>query len=776
MKRIAAVLIVCLMCFPLRAQQPSDASQRPRVGVVLSGGGAKGAAHIGVLKYMEEMGIPVDCVTGTSMGSIIGGLYALGYSPDEMARLIADMDWSLYMSNNVSREYQSASVRQNAATYLLSVPFGSHNFETRSSSLLSSLPSGVINGASLTNLFNSLSIGYQDSINFDDLPVPFACVATDILTGDSVVLRSGVFAKAIRSSMAIPGVFSPVKWGKHLLADGGLVNNFPVDVCKQMGADIVIGIELADDVVRTPEDLQSLPQQLSQYLAIAVQGNRFRYREMCDVYMHPNITGYNMLSFSSDNIDTLVRRGYESARSHDAELRAIKARLEAYGPCAKQLHAPRARKLNPSDTIVLASVAFKGVKDNERAWLDRKGRLIVGEPTTISDIERAIGVLRGTGAYSAITYGMDETEEEYWLDHGVYTEALGRESYNLSVDLIPAEPHRFALGFRYDSEESSDLLFHFGFNEQRLYGFEGELNVELNYNFRVDTKLAYRGLGLGDINFTYGYHNSNFDLFSFSGNELKLNHKLINHNIFSLHISEFHLLNFTFAAGVNENFYSTHRAFSLDSVLVDGVFHFDESEGALGLFLKGRYENLDAAYFSRSGYNLQFGGEWRKANDHFFAGGKGGFLDVNLDWTTYLSPSRRFTFVPHIAARMVFGEAPDWYQTIAGGAMANRYTDQHLAFIGINKPVAMEDLTAVARLDLRYNVFGKFYLALMANYIISADRFDQFFTGSADYHGCLGTGLRVAYDSPIGPVSVDLHWNNNVDHRMGAYVNVGCLF
>ena len=165
--------------------------QRPKVGLALSGGGAKGAAHIGVLKYLEEIGIPVDCVAGTSMGSIIGGLYSLGYTPDEMADLIADMDWSLYMSNNVDRYYQSSTIRARKSTYLFSVPFGAGNFEERSFNILSTLPSGVINGASLINLFSQLSVGYNDTMDFHKLPIPFCCVATDILTGDSVILQHG---------------------------------------------------------------------------------------------------------------------------------------------------------------------------------------------------------------------------------------------------------------------------------------------------------------------------------------------------------------------------------------------------------------------------------------------------------------------------------------------------------------------------------------------------------------------------------------------------------
>ena len=200
---------------------------RPKIGVTMSGGGAKGAAHIGVLKYMEEQGIPVDYVTGTSMGSIIGALYSIGYSPDEMAELIGDLDWPEYITNSLSRRYRSASAKQQRSAYLFAVPFNLGKLDSnvtaarRGNRFLSSLPSSFMGGNNVTNLLNDLSLGYQDSISFDSLPVPFGCVATDITTGDAVVLRSGRLPVAVRASMAIPGMFSPVKDGKHVLVDGG---------------------------------------------------------------------------------------------------------------------------------------------------------------------------------------------------------------------------------------------------------------------------------------------------------------------------------------------------------------------------------------------------------------------------------------------------------------------------------------------------------------------------------------------------------------------------
>ena len=253
MKRVCLFFLMLSSFLMLQAQNDASMQQitndtirppRLKVGVVLGGGGAKGAAHIGVLKYLEEIGLPIDYVAGTSMGSIIGGFYSLGYTPDELIRLISDMKWSEYIGNKIDRPMMSEEMRQRNSTLLLQVPFSHESLvdKKKNSSFISQLPSAYVNNSSLVNLFNDLCVGYQEEMDFNDLPIPFACVATDMVTGKEVVLRSGSISTAMRASMAIPGVFAPITIGDKVLVDGGLVNNFPADVLREMVADIIIGV------------------------------------------------------------------------------------------------------------------------------------------------------------------------------------------------------------------------------------------------------------------------------------------------------------------------------------------------------------------------------------------------------------------------------------------------------------------------------------------------------------------------------------------------------
>ena len=736
---------------------------RPKIGIALSGGGAKGAAHIGVLKYLEEIGMPIDYVTGTSMGSIIGGLYSLGYTPDELAQLIADIDWSLYMSNNVDRRFQSSSIRARNSTYLFSVPFGPGYLSKKAFDILSTLPSGVINGASLTNLFSRLSLGYNDSINFSQLPIPFSCVATDILTGDSVILNHGNFAKAIRSSMAIPGVFSPVEWNGHLLADGGMVNNFPVDLCLDMGADYVIGIELAEELASDPEQMKSLPQQLTQYLSIAVQNNRSENRNLCDVYMHPDITGYNMLSFSHAAIDTMVRRGYECAKSHHDELMQLKQRLINFPPDTPSYRPRKVLKLSPDDTIMLTSVIYKGILPSAAHWLISKGGLDDDTVTTFGSIENAVNRIMGTEAYSSITYNIF-TQDKIVINNKPIP------ACKLIISFEPSEPHLLAIGFRYDSQEKASLLLHLGINEQRLSGFKFAIDANLNYNIRFKAKASWCNMGIGDFNLAYRYHNSTVNLNSVDS--IPYSVLRVNHHNFSFFISEFHLRDGTFAFGFDEDLYSNINSFSLDNVIYDGIFQFDRAKAFFGVFLRGLYDNLDNAYFATHGIYANGNINWRIDNKNLFKQLELGFLDLNFCAQTYQPANDKLTIIPQLATRIVIGNSSGWYDNIIGGTIPGRFIDHQLAFIGLNRPVHVGNFVAIARVDFRYRLLSKTYLYLLPNVAYTSD-WPRRSATPPDIN--FGVALRAAYDSSLGPISLDLQWNT-FTHRMGLYLNIGHVF
>ena len=218
------------------ATSVSAQTEHKKVAVVLSGGGAKGMAHIGALRVIERAGIPIDIITGTSMGSIVGGLYSLGYDSERLDSMVRLQDWTLLLSDRQSLRSPFLNERRMQNTYALSKTF------ILDDKGIASNMGGVIEGKNLARLFGALTAGIPDSVDFNTLPIPFACVATNIIDNTEYDFHSGSLAEAMRASMSIPAVFTPIRKGDMLLVDGGLRNNYPADIAKQMGADVIIGV------------------------------------------------------------------------------------------------------------------------------------------------------------------------------------------------------------------------------------------------------------------------------------------------------------------------------------------------------------------------------------------------------------------------------------------------------------------------------------------------------------------------------------------------------
>ena len=302
--RAGALRSLAVLVLSLFVALCSQAGERRKVGVVLSGGGAQGMAHIGVLKVIERAGIPVDYVVGTSMGAIVGGLYSIGYDATTLDSLVRRQDWRYLLSDMVEPRNQSMREKYNQSTYLLSRPI------IRSTGLVAE--GGLISGHNLANLFSWLTVGYHDSISFDNLPIPFACVATDMVDYSEVVFRSGWLSQAMRASMAIPGVFTPVRIDSMVLVDGGLKNNYPVDVARDMGADVIIGVTLQKPA-RKASELNNAMDILLQLVDFSVKNKYDDNVSHTDVQVAIDAENFTSMSFSPRAIDSLIAIGEQAA-------------------------------------------------------------------------------------------------------------------------------------------------------------------------------------------------------------------------------------------------------------------------------------------------------------------------------------------------------------------------------------------------------------------------------------------------------------------------------
>lgn len=316
------------------------APQRKKVALVLSGGGAKGTAHIGVLKVLERAGIPIDIITGTSMGSLVGGIYACGHRANEIDSVVRRLDWSLLLSDRNDLKRQSLREREKQNTYVISkeLTFGKAVKRTGG---------GFISGKNVESLIDAFTAPYHDSIDFNQLPIPFACVATDVVDYSEQVFHSGVIGQAMRASMSIPGVFAPVRVGERVLVDGGLTNNFPTDIARQMGADIVIGVDVQSELKGASE----LTSASTILLQIVDHNCKHKYEEnlaLTDIHILVNTKGYSSASFSEAAVDTLIRRGEEAAMAHWDKFVKLREELGAW---IEEPGSSLGQRVNPSNPV-----------------------------------------------------------------------------------------------------------------------------------------------------------------------------------------------------------------------------------------------------------------------------------------------------------------------------------------------------------------------------------------------------------------------------------------
>ena len=419
-------------------------SQRPKVGLVLSGGGAKGIAHIGVLKAMEEAGLTPDYITGTSMGSIVGGLYSIGYSADELEQVVKGIDWRLMLSNKIPMDKITFEEKFYYGRYLLDFYFAKGKIQ---------LPKGIIESQSLMEFFSNLSRPVHDITDFNDFPIPFACVATDIVTGKPVVLKRGSLASSMRASMAIPSIFTPVKIDHHLLVDGGLVRNMPVQEVLDMGADIVIGVFVSSDL--DPEEkLTSAVSILFQSTFISSAFDTREQLAMCDILVEPDLEEFSSGSFSSS--DQILQKGIEAGQAYLETFKKLADSLDQLGP-AKTVVKPELKSQYVFDRVEI--VGNELIPDE---FLLGKMKVDVGDTVDIAHIERRLEIIFGTQYFEKIWY-----------------EILTDPQKVLRVHLTERPRIQLRFSYHYDSERKGGIVGNITMrnvllNRSRLI-FEGDL-------------------------------------------------------------------------------------------------------------------------------------------------------------------------------------------------------------------------------------------------------------------------------------------------------------
>jgi NTE family protein len=395
---------------------------RPRVGLVLGGGGARGAAHIGVLKELERLRIPVDAIVGTSMGAIIGGLYATGMTAEELEELVGSLDWADAMSDDPDREDLSFRRKQDDREAPIDIELG-----LRGSELI--LPKGAIQGQKLDLLLRELTLDVSHIGNYDDLPIPFRAVASDIERGEAWVMGEGDLARSIRASMSVPAIIAPVRVDGRLLVDGGLVGNLPVEIMQQMDVDVIIAVDV-EFPLYGPEDLDSVLKISEQMLTILMRSEKLRQIDRLgarDVLIQPELGIYPSTNFA-DILDT-IEPGAAAARGQAEALAALSLDESAW-----QAHlASRGRPARPSSGLAFVRVVHDGVLASE--VLESKLTIQAGDPIDHTALAHNANKLYGLQIYEQVSYSLVETDKGTGVEFQARTKSWGPNLLNFGLTL-----------------------------------------------------------------------------------------------------------------------------------------------------------------------------------------------------------------------------------------------------------------------------------------------------------------------------------------------------
>jgi NTE family protein len=451
MRRIVFIFLLLLLPLPLLAQQNPAPRARPRIGAALEGGGAMGLAHIGVLKWFEEHHIPVDYVAGTSMGGLVGGFYATGMTPDELKTLIDGMDWRKILSDRTPYEDLAFRRKEDQRAYPNSLIFGLRNGL--------SLPAGLNAGHQIGLLIDRITLPYDELPSFDALPVPFRCVATDLVSRKPYVFKDGSLAGALRATMSIPGAFSPVHDGKAVFVDGGLLNNLPTDVVRQMGAEIVIAVHLE---IAPPEakNIQSVFAVLDQSVHVVVENNELRSLAQADAVISVPLQEYHTLDYAKSS--QIMNLGYEAASSRARLLEAF-----ALNDADWQEHQKVRAAKKLSDVPTPQFIEVEGTNAHEATDVTRYVKRFQGKPVNPEKLDEVLTRLTGVGRYDSAGYRLIEKN--------------GQTGLLVHVVEKNYAPPMLQTAFEVDGSQSGNVDFTMGtrFTFMDVAGFRSEWRTDL---------------------------------------------------------------------------------------------------------------------------------------------------------------------------------------------------------------------------------------------------------------------------------------------------------
>ena len=748
-KRIFLILAAVLMCSAVSAQTDSTVVARKKVAVVLSGGGAKGMAHIGVLKVLEKAGIPIDMITGTSIGSIVGGLYAIGYNAHSLDSMVRKQDWTYVITDKEDMRKQSYLDRKKQSTYFFSMglTFGKRDLGA----------GGLIRGKNLAELFQQLCMGYTDSLDFSrDLRIPFACVATNIMDNSEVVFHSGRLPQAMRASMAIPAAFSPVRIGDMVLVDGGLKNNYPVDVAREMGAEIVIGVTL-NGKPKSPEDITGTMKIVGQIIDVNCVNKYDENKAITDLWMNVDPHGYSTASFSAEAIDSLMRYGEEEAMRHWDEIIALKKRIGIPEDAKSEILYPLRPNIMTDQHHVIDYV-FENMTPQDQRFLTQKFHL-----DRVKTIDAELEQQLTTSMRIDLFYQTAECR-------------LVPEAGGVRVVLSVGNRKSVQLhtGVRYDTEENAALQLGLDIPLKTAIPVETDITLRLAKRLMVRGEITVHPRSFTRPTLSYSFRRNDVDIYTNGNLDYNIRYNQLQAEFLPIN---FDLRHFNLQIGLRWDFMHYRNKLGSESVTLVPLAneHFFSYRARLAFHneddwnfpTRGARFNAEYAYFTN---------DFAKLNVYDTEGNKqgktAGMSDVSGDLRMSFTIGSRFTLQPMVYGRLLFGSVvPAGFYNTVGGEWFGHYIEQQMPFAGIGNLEYVRNQFVAAQLQAQQRIGKSNYVLLRVAGGQQAAKLKELF----DHRTMIGVQGAYYYNTLFGPVGATLGYSNHTK-KTYFYINLGYEF
>lgn len=744
-----------LYCFFSFLQFTSiKAQERPKLGIVLSGGGARGLAHVGALKVMEEAGIVPDYITGTSMGSIIAGLYSIGYTADEISAIIAKADWGVLLSDKIDLNNVLMEGKHEYGRYIIELPVRNKKI---------GLPPGLIEGQQLSEFFSRITWSTAYIESFDDFHIPYRCTASDIVNGEIVEFDGGDLAIAMRSSMAIPSVFTPVILDSNVLVvDGGVMRNFPVQEVREMGADIVIGVYTGFSSKISPEDLQSLPDVLARTTIFYGIFDSEKQAKLTNILIIPELTEFSPASFSDgDEIET---RGENAARKMFDQLKSLADSLNTLGPVYPK------KQLPANDSLLITKISVINTTNTTPDFIISKSGISENSWITPEIVSEGLEKVFGTLYYDKISYRFQKEEEGLGLVINVKEKSRSHlnfaihydDFYGIALTAGFTRINLFMKNTRFTTKIDISKAPRLFFDYHKYFGQRQNTILSLNmYAERDKLPIYVDGESVGQFSHSYlvGGLSSRQSLgmrqeigIGFLGELSVVSPSAsIKELIPDWNFNEYGFNNLFFSIfyGYNtlNNSLYPKRGLKID-ILYKQVFLSSNVFKAASDTIDYSSLNLEAKPYRKFKFSLDY------------------YKEISSGFVLNTELLSGFSSEDLVATDLFF----------VGGYMYN-LRKNHVSFVGFNLNEISVDNFIELKLALRIQLWKNIFIDMIGNWMGEGNTLDEMFDNIGAYNENvhLGFGGGVTIKSPIGPLSF-LTGTNTADYKLRTYLNLGFNF